>query len=209
MQPTADGPPAGTGLLDVDLRDAAWLTRLDPTVALPPGAPAPTVLRVPAAEAQKVLRDTVRFVADIPKGSSLQFVWVQGADELRVDAGEIELACDTGLVTIGLRVGCDQLARDAVVAVPLAVGTAERPAGLVMSTLTRPVGPELVVDGWSGALVAFAWEALLHLAQALCAAAGSDAARRALVPAGIAAQRRLLLIQPAARHDFTTRTGRP
>lgn len=73
-----------------------------------------------------------------------------------------------------------------------------------MSSLTRPVGPDLVVDIWSTALIAFAWEALVHLAQQLCAAAGSDGAGRPLIPAYVAAARGILLIQPMARHRIAS-----
>ena len=65
-----------------------------------------------------------------------------------------------------------------------------------MATLDRPIGPEPIIDEWSAALTAFAWEAVVHLAQSLCAAAGTDAAGRTLVPASIAAARGVLLISP-------------
>lgn len=162
-------------------------------------AAASPVIRVPAALAQRTLRQTVRLVADLPRGSSPDVVWQDGANELLVHTGGIRLGCLPGLVTIGLPVSCDQLGEDALAEVPLGVGTANAPTGLVMSSLTRPTGPDLVVDVWAQALVAFAWEALVHLAQTLCAAAGVDPAKRPLVPGSIAAERDLLLIQPTAR----------
>jgi hypothetical protein len=121
----------------------------------------------------------------------------------------ISLACAPGLITIGLPVHCDQLgakAGDAVVAVPLAVGSPDRDAGLVMSTLARPSGPAEVVAVWSEALTAFAWEALLHLCQQLSAAVGNDRSGKKLVPVSIGADRDVLLVQPMARHDLTGRT---
>jgi hypothetical protein len=193
-------PEHGPQVLGVAVRDNAWFKRLSRQIDLKPGAAAPDVLKVPAGDAQRILRETVRLVADIPRGSSPEVVWVLGASELIVHTAGIGLSCLTGQVTITVPVGCDQLKEDARVEVPFAVGTEEAPSGLVMSTLARPAGPATVVDVWAGPLVAFAWEALLHLAQQLCAAAGHDGAGRPLVPAFIGAGRGVLLIQPMARH---------
>ena len=195
------------GDLRQELAAQDWFEPLESTVALPAGAAAPAVLRVPAPQAERILRQTIRLVADIPKGSTPQLVWVKGADELLVRTNDVSLTCDTGLVTFTVTVACDQLQEPARVTVPLAVGTAQIPTGLVMSTLSRPVGPALVVDAWAEPISAFAWEALVHLAQMLCAAAGSDASGRALVPAAIGAEPRVLLVQPAARHAFAVRSA--
>jgi hypothetical protein len=197
-KPTAEG--AQSTVLGVAVRDDSWFRPIDARLELDPGSRAPDLLQVPADVAQRILRQTVRLVADIPRGSSPDVVWVDGANELLVRTGGIGLSCLTGLVTVTLRVSCDQIREDAATQVPLGVGTADVPSGLVMSTLTRPVGPDVVLDAWSAALIAFAWEAVVHLAQRLCAAAGKDASGRALVPASIAAERGVLLIQPMARH---------
>lgn len=151
------------------------------------------LLKVEAEKAQRLLQQSVRLVADLPKDSSADVVWVQGASELLVRTGSIGLDCREGLITVTLTVTCDQLREDALVQVPFAVGTDRAPAGLVMSALTRPVGVDVVIDEWSSALTAFAWEAVLHLAQTLCAQEG------AFVPASIAAGRGVLLILPVER----------
>jgi hypothetical protein len=190
----------GPEVLGVPVRDSAWFKRLSRRVALKPGVPAPDLLKVPADDAERVLRQTVRLVADIPSGSSPAVVWVLGASELIVHTDGIRLSCLSGQVMITLQVSCDQLAKGGQVEVPFAVGTEQAPTGLVMSTLTRPAGPPVVVDFWATSLVAFAWEALLHLAQQLCAESGKDAAGRPLVPALIGAADGALLIQPMARH---------
>ncbi|HZC25838.1 MAG TPA: hypothetical protein VE287_02370 [Actinopolymorphaceae bacterium] len=202
-RPTTATDELGSTVLGVAVRDTAWFRRIDREVSLPPGTPAPQLLRVPAPEAQRILRTTVRLVADIPRGSSPDVVWVDGGSELLVHTAAIELSCLPGLVTVTLRVRCDQLREDAPIHVPLGVGTAKTPTGLVMSTLARPDGPDLVIDVWSAALTAFAWEALVHLAQSLCAASGADATGRALVPGYIGAERNVLLIQPVAPHQIT------
>jgi hypothetical protein len=193
-------PKPGPQVLGVAVPDNAWFKRLSRRIQLPPGAPAPNLLRVPTGDAQRILRATVRLVADIPPGSSPDVVWVLGAGELLVHTAEIGLSCLSGQVTVSVLVGCDQLPEPGQVEVPFAVGTEEAPTGLVMSTLARPAGPPLVVEAWAGSLVAFAWEALLHLAQQLCAEAGKDGAGRVLVPASIGAGDGVLFVQPAARH---------
>jgi hypothetical protein len=129
-------------------------------------------------------------------------VWQQGASELLVQTDRITLACAVGLLTVAVPVRCDQLDREAPLIVPFAVGTEERPAGLVMSTFARPSGPEGVVAVWAEAVTAFAWEAVVHLAEQLSAAVGTDKLGRKLVPGTIAAARDLLLVQPMARHDL-------
>lgn len=197
-KPTAEGPKST--VLGVAVRDDSWFRRIDPHLDLDAGARAPDLLKVPVDVAQRILRQTVRLVADIPRGSTPDVVWVEGANELLVHTGGIGLACLTGLVTVTLPVTCDQLREDAAIQIPLGVGTTDAPTGLVMSTLTRPIGPDVIIDAWSTALIAFAWEAVLHLAQQLCAATGKDASGRPLIPASIAAERGVLLIQPMARH---------
>lgn len=194
-------------VLGVRVRDDTWFRRLSRRTVVQAGGPAPRLLRVPAGDAQKILRSTVRLVADLPRDSTPEVVWAKGDSELVVHTSDIGLTCATGLVTIRLRVDCDQVAdhparsrTGVAVEVPLAVGTERAPTGLVMSTLHRPTGPTLVVDEWGDPLTAFAWESLLHLAQALCAEVGSDSSGRALVPGHIAAARSALLLQPMARH---------
>lgn len=203
---TTAAPRIAGVILGARVRRIDWLPRFTAAAAATfvPGTPAPSKIRVPAGDAQRVLRSTVRFVADIAADSPPSVVWVQGEHELLVHTDEITLSCASGLVTITLAVECDQVPKD-VVTIPFAVGTAQLPSGLVMATFTRPTGPGAVVDAWAEALTAFAWEALIHLAQALCAECGRDSAGRPLVPAYIGAGANVLLIQPIARHEFSGR----
>lgn len=193
-------PEARSEVLGVVVRDASWFRPLGPTIYLTTGMPTPDPLRVPAGDAQRILHRTIREVADLPRDPSPDVVWVAGASELLVHTNGIGLACGPGLVVIGLPVACDQLTDGGFVQVPFAVGTEVAPSGLVMATFTRPAGPAVVVDGWAEALTAFAWEALVHLAQSLCAAAGTDAAGDPLIPGYVGAARDVLLVQPMARH---------
>jgi hypothetical protein len=206
----ATSKAASPQILGATVRRTDWLPRFARSAKLTPGAAAPGQIRVPAGDAQRVLRATVRLVADLPAGSSPDVVWTQGEHELVVHTDSITLACASGLVTIGFSVDCDQLPvgktqGSNAITVPFAVGTDKLPSGLVMSTFVRPSGPALVVDGWAEALTAFAWEALLHLAQSLCAETGRDAEGRPLVPGYVGAAANLLLIQPMARHTFSGR----
>lgn len=179
------------------LDKAKWFTPLERRV--PPGRTTKDLLRVPARDAQRLLLDIVRLVADLPRDTTPVVVWQQGASELEVDTAATTIACEEGLVTIGVRVSCDQLDESVEVAVPFAVGTVEAPTGLVMSTFTRPAGPRVVTDLWSDAVTAFAWESLMELARRICAQLGRDTRSRALMPGGIAAGKGVLLIQPMAR----------
>jgi hypothetical protein len=196
---------ATTTLLGVDVSRAAWLREVELAVGtgakgrLRPGSPTDAPARVPLRTAERMLRGVVRFVADLPAGSSPQVVWRSGEAELLVHTDRITLALAPGTVRIGLTVDCDQLDAPTEVVVPLGVGTLQAPAGLVMSGLTRVEGPAVVADLWSEALTAFAWESLLELARRLCAGLGKDSAGRVLVPGSIGATTRELLVHPMAR----------
>lgn len=187
-------------------------------------------LRLPTTDAQRLLRQVTRLVADLPRDSSGDVVWQSGADELLVLTDQVTLGLSPGLVTIGIPVGCDQLVpvgrraprtranatkstaatntRTAtpepvteIVTVPLGVGTTKQVRGLFVSAFDRPVGPDAVTGTWADALTAFAWEALLTLAQHLAAEAGKDRRGRPLAPGAIAAEQGALLVKPMARNE--------
>jgi hypothetical protein len=192
----------------VDVGSLAWFEPVAAGVRVTAGAAAPKVLRVPAETVNRLLRATIRFVADLGPTASGTFVWTQGDSELLVDAFGVRISCEPGLVTVHVPVSCDQLPRPALVPVPIAVGTAQRTTGLVMATFERLAGPEVVTARWSEAITAFAWEALVHLAQQLSGAVGKDADGRALVPASVGAEQGVLLVQPMGRHDLSVRAAR-
>lgn len=201
-KPGPEQPPAGPAheVLGVAVEDDKWFVRLDPHVTLSTGTPTTKPLRVPAADAQRLLRDAAREAAGIPKGGPPSVVFTALAGELLIRTGGLTLACGSGLVTIGVPVSCDQLPQDAPVTVPFAVGTEAKPAGLLMTTVDRPDGPAVVVDGWGSTVTAFAWQALLQLAVSLCAAAGKDWAGDPLVPGYLGAADGFLVVAPMARH---------
>jgi hypothetical protein len=192
-------------VLGIGLRKVSWFGRAG---RLEPGAVSRKLLRIPQSDAQQLLRGVVRRVADIPVGSSPAVVWQQAGAELLVLSDEITIACAPGIVTMGVTVQCDQTRRPVALAVPIAVGTADAPAGLVMHTFDRLAGPEVVTARWSEAVTAFAWEALLELARTVCAAVGKDTAGHPLIPGSIGADTRLLLLQPMAPHAVKARGSR-
>lgn len=177
-----------------------------PEPKLRPEAVSAQPLRVPVAVVNRLLTSSARLVADLPQGVSGDVVWTRGDAELLVRTHKLSLACAPGLVLLSIAVACDQVPRGATVVVPLAVGSEERPAGLVMSAFARPAGPDVICSLWSEALTAFAWEVLLHLAQTLCGTTGKDAEGRALVLASIASARNVLVLQPVARNELSRRT---
>ena len=187
--------------LDTILTRADWFVPIDRRIR--PGKTTSEVLEVPVADARRLLLDVVRLVADVPKEGRSTIVWQLGASELALELARTSLRCDPGLVTVVVTVRCDQLPEPTPLEVPFAVGTRDAPAGLVMSTFTRPAGPTIVTDLWSEAVSAYAWECVLELARRVTARLGTDTAHRALVPGGIGADKGLLLIQPMAR--FGTR----
>jgi len=193
-------PGTAATVLGVPLDGADWLWRLPGDVTLPPGTPAPVPLRVPDPAATRLLRATAATVADLPAGSGPTVVWVRGTDEVEVHLDTLTVATAPGVVTVGVDLVCTQLPAPATMSVPFGVGTDAVPTGLVMTTFDRPVGPDLVAATWGEAVTAFAWAALVHLAEQLCAQVGTDPAGQQLVPGALGAAAGLLLVQPMARH---------
>ena len=163
------------------------------------------------ADLVPLVRRSARLVADLPVGAS-QVVWERPPSELLVVTGGVGIELGDGTVTITVPVSCDELqglhpTRRVTramqeVAVPFAVGSATRPAGLVMATSRRPRGPDVVVRVWSDALVAFAFETLVHLASSLAAARGDDRRGLTFIPGALAASADALFINPMERHSI-------
>lgn len=165
-----------------------------------PGRVASDWVRVPTSDAQRLLREVARLVADLPRDSSRDVVWTLGSSELLVHTGRLVLAVSAGLVTVGIPVECDQV-DPTTIEVPLGVGTTKQVRGLFASTSDSPIGPSVVTGIWSDALAAFAYECLVTLAQHIAAQSGTDPGGRTLVPAAVAAERGLLLVKAMARNE--------
>lgn len=162
--------------------------RLDPRSAV-------RLMRVSALRAAGLFRPTKR----------TEIAWVDGQNQLAVVVAELDLELGDGLVVVVVPVRCDQVRGH--VRVTFAVGSPDRPRGLYAATETRPRGPQLVVDTWGEALVAFAWQCLLGLATGMAGATGKDRRGNVMVPVELAANPDGLLVVPMGRHRFGGSTG--
>ena len=157
------------------LKGAQWFRPLPSARRLKPGAVPKQSLNVPRPMPSASCGAS-SFVADLPADSSPIVVWESAGSQLWVDTSAMSIACTEGVIGISVKVGCDELPEGVTVVVPFSVGTAQRPSGLVMATIDRLDGPDLVVARWSNAITAFAWESLLEVASRLCAGLGRDSA---------------------------------
>lgn len=128
-------------------------------------------------------------------------LWTKDDSELLVHTGKVTVSIDEGLIVLTIPVSCDQ-ARDASVQVPFAVGSQDRPTGLIVATEERPRGPSQVVDVWAESLTAFAWRTLMAIVTRVAAHSGIDQDRAALIPVSLTASRDGLRVLTMARHAF-------
>ena len=130
-----------------------------------------------------------------------EVIWVDGDNELLVRAEKVRVVFRTGFVLIGVQVFCEQTGESELV-VPFATGTSEEPLGLILATEPAPRGPAALVERWGDPILASAWKALLEVARAVAAAAGTDDRREPLQPAALAVTARGMALTPQARHAF-------
>ncbi|MCK0140754.1 hypothetical protein [Aliiroseovarius sp. F47248L] len=133
-----------------------------------------------------------------------QVIWVLGDSEILVFTSRVAIETEPGRIVVHLPVRTDQT-KDVVIKVPFAVGSEKRPAGLMASTPMRPIGPEAIVEIWAEALTAFAWGAVLTLAEVLANRAGQDPDRQGLIAFNLLAGAEGLSIGTMARHGFDRR----
>jgi hypothetical protein len=154
------------------------------------------LLRVAAWRASGLFRPTKR----------TEIVWVNGDSELAVNLVDLHVEFSEGLLSVIIPVRCDQTG-SGVVEVLFAVGTPNQPTGLYASTYRRPNGPELIVNAWCAALVAFAWQCVLGMVSGIAGATGKDSRGNVLVPVEMAVSERGMEIVPMARHRFSGSSG--
>jgi hypothetical protein len=178
--------------------------------------PVHSPIRIATTEVQRILNDVVRTVADLPRAASPLVVWSLPPDELAVDISTTTIDCGPGLLKFSVEVSYDEIdpatqSSRIRVTVPFGVGRAEKPRGLLMSTMSQVVAPPVLADRWSDSITAFCWEAMLEVASRIAAQAGVDRQKRPLIPGNIAAEKGLLIVQPMARHDLSAlgRNGEP
>ena len=128
-------------------------------------------------------------------------MWVEGARQLAIDIAQARRARrrradprdDSGAL------GPDRLGADRSA---VRGRFANEPAGFYAAASRKPSGPELIVDAWGEALVAFAWQCVLGVVTGIAAATGKDARGNLLVPVELIADGRGVAIVPMARHRF-------
>jgi hypothetical protein len=179
---------------------------------LPAGELGPEI-PLPPDKAEELYRLVARRVTGLPDPPSDPasppvpgiIVWTQGDNELAVVVDKISLRPADGVVAVDIPVRCDEVG-DATVRVRFAVGSKDRPAGMLATTDERPFGPPLVIDVWGEALTAFAWQTLLQTMTRLADATGRDVDGAGLVPVALAAAPDGLALLTMARHTFDRRT---
>lgn len=131
-------------------------------------------------------------------------VWAEGDSEAIVHFDQTKvLTLPHGLMLVGITLQTVESGpKPVTLTVPFALGHDKRVAGMIAMTEPRPRGPAVLVDRWGDAVVATAWQALLDLAAVRAAAAGSDAAGRPLMPAGLLVDPPRLVVVPRAPFDF-------
>jgi hypothetical protein len=188
-------------LLEIIRRECPGLVPPDP---LDPGGLAPE-LAVDPRTTQELVTTAALFATGLlgddgrPRGDAV--VWAEHDRELLVRVAKIRVRLASGVVAVTIPVQCDEVG-DADVHVTFAVGSPDRPAGLIVATEERPRGPRIVVDLWGDALVAFAWRVLLDVAAHAAFAVGSDKDGQRLIPAALSADKDALTVLPQARHGF-------
>jgi hypothetical protein len=135
-----------------------------------------------------------------------EVVWVNGDSQLAVGIGAVRTETGHGHIVVTIPVRCDQTGPTEV-HVTFAVGAPGHLTGLYAATHRRPRGPDLIVDTWGEAIVAFAWHVVLDLVTGLAGATGKDTRGNRLVPAELEATVEGLAIVPMARHRFSGSIG--
>ncbi len=171
---------------------------------LVPDAPVETGQMGPEIDLGPKTAATLLRGAAVKVAGADQTVWVLGDSEMLVFASRVSLVTEPGRILVRIPVKTDQT-DDTVIVVPFAVGSEKRPAGLMASTPMRPIGPEAIVEIWAEALTAFAWGAVLTLAEVLASRAGQDPDRQGLIAFNLLARSEGLSIGTMARHGFDRR----
>lgn len=130
-----------------------------------------------------------------------EIVWVEGVNQLAIDIAKLDVRVADGVIRVMIPVRSDQTG-SVPIEVLFVVGSASEPAGLYAAASKKPTGPDLIVNAWGEALIAFAWQCVLGVVTGIAGAAGKDARGNLLVPVELAANARGIAIVPMARHRF-------
>jgi hypothetical protein len=126
-----------------------------------------------------------------PEQPPARIIWVEQGDEVLVHLDSIRTRVLDRLLLVALDLEADETGR-ATLVVPLALGNAADPAGLVAVTDDYPRGNGVLASRWGDALQAAVWSSVLALAS-------DHAAERGATPLGISASAGALTLQAGSR----------
>jgi hypothetical protein len=164
---------------------------IPPPPVLPPGAPGP-VRTLPSKDLAILVRRAVA-------GDQRRAVWTSRGNEATVLLDSIRIATDEGVVLVGLTLDTDQTGPQELTTV-LAVGSAKRPAGMLVVAEERPRGHADLAATFADAVIATAWRGVLLVVAAAAASAGKDARGDPLVPVALTATPDGLVVHTIADH---------
>jgi hypothetical protein len=174
---------------------------------VPPGTVVPPV-SVTLGQLQPLLIASLGSPYVAADASPLQQVmWYDHDSEVLVHLDRTMIKLGDGLVLVALTLETDQTGAGQLT-VPLGVGSAQLPAGLVVVAESRPRGPAVLADRWGQAVTAAAWRALLDSAHALALHAGTDTSGARLVPGAVSCDGKSFSVLPQARHAVDAVAGR-
>jgi hypothetical protein len=176
---------------------------------LAPGAVA-SPAQIPVDTLNTLVRSAVLGASGLdsadPASKERTVLWRSGASELLLMPNRVVTRLGDGVIALSFAVRCDQ-SGDAQIHVSFAIGAEARPAGMIAATEERPRGPAAVVDVWGERLIAFAWRVLIELATQIAAESGRDEDGAPLLPVSWAANSRLFIVVPMARHELDRVAG--
>jgi hypothetical protein len=156
------------------------------------------------SDIQRLFRSALIRVCNAGERSTPRgILWRDGSDELVVYASRAVITTSQQLIVVSIPVYSDQSGAAQAV-IPFVTNPPESPWGLAAGCEAKPRGPAPVIDVFGDALVAAAWAALVEAAAAWAGAAGEAAGDGRLIPAGLSASKKGLLIigqRPLPRED--------
>lgn len=142
-----------------------------------------------------------------PDPDQPQIIWRDADSEVVLHAERTRVEARDGIVAVALVLECLETDGASEVVVPFALGSEQRPAGMIVATERRPRGPAILVDRWGEAIVAAAWQALLDIASVAAGGAGDDTDGEPLRAGALLAADGSLTVVPQARHGFEREAG--
>jgi hypothetical protein len=124
-------------------------------------------LQIPRSDAIKTFeRAAIEALLTPTVGALEAIIWEDAGSQIQIDVAKTRIDFTDGFALIGFSVHTDQVPSSEVI-VPFALGTPDRPTGLIAATETTPRGPSIIVARWGDAFIAAAWKILLTAVQKL------------------------------------------